>query len=277
MDSATDRSADPDHVPVPATAQTRQRVTSASWTHPICDEAAEQATDRPNDYDRFAEAYAAETESNLVNAYYARPAILDLAGDVAGRRVLDAGCGAGPLAEALRERGALVTGIDSSAEMLALARGRLGQDADLRRVDLAGPLPFPDASFDDVVACLVLHYLRDWTRPLAELRRVLAPGGRLIVAVDHPFVVQAMAEPGTDYFATRKRSEEWTLGGHSALMVFWDRPLHAMTGAFTAAGFRIGVISEPRPAPGAHELFPGILKDADSAFLSFLFFVLHAD
>ena len=49
-----------------------------------------------NDYDSFAEAYSAETENNLINAYYERPAMLALAGDVAGRRILDAGCGSGP-------------------------------------------------------------------------------------------------------------------------------------------------------------------------------------
>lgn len=49
-----------------------------------------------NDYDSFAEAYSAENENSLVNAYYERPAMLALAGDVAGRRILDAGCGAGP-------------------------------------------------------------------------------------------------------------------------------------------------------------------------------------
>lgn len=51
---------------------------------------------RVNDYDSFAEAYSADNENNLVNAYYARPAMLALAGDVAGRRILDAGCGSGP-------------------------------------------------------------------------------------------------------------------------------------------------------------------------------------
>ena len=52
-----------------------------------------------------AEAYAAATESNLINinGHYTRPAVLDLAGDVAGRRILDVGCGAGPLLAALRE------------------------------------------------------------------------------------------------------------------------------------------------------------------------------
>ena len=123
-----------------------------------------------NDYDSFAEAYTALNESSLINGYYCRPAILDLAGDVAGRRVLDAGCGSGPLSAALRDRGAIVTGFDSSAKMLELARRRLGPGADLREADLASPLPYPDGAFDDVIACLVLHYLRDWTAPLAELR-----------------------------------------------------------------------------------------------------------
>jgi hypothetical protein len=75
-----------------------------------------------NDYDSFAEAYSAENEANLINAYYERPAILALAGDVAGRRILDAGCGSGPLFAALRDRGAIMTGFDKSTGMLELAR-----------------------------------------------------------------------------------------------------------------------------------------------------------
>ena len=231
--------------------------------------------DGANDYDSFAKAYTAEAEANLINGYYERPAILDLAGDVAGRRILDAGCGSGPLFAALRERGAIVTGIDSSTGMLELARQRLGASATLHLADLGSPLPFADGAFDDVIASLVLHYLEDWTAPLAELRRVLMAGGRLIASVDHPFASQMQAGPGADYFATRKWSFEWTFGGHRALMSFWHRPLHAMTDAFTAAGFRIAVISEPSPAPGARELFPAELE-AKPRFLCFLFFVLEA-
>jgi SAM-dependent methyltransferase len=234
---------------------------------------------RVNDYDGFAEAYSAETEANLINGYYARPAILDLAGDVAGRRILDVGCGSGPLFAALRDRGAIVTGIDRSAGMLKLARRRLGDDADLQVADLGSPLPFPDDTFDDVTASLVLHYLEDWGPALAELRRVLKPGGRLIVSVDHPFAVNIMhREAGRkpDYFATYNHTAEWTMGGQTALMSFWHRPLHAMTDAFTAAGFRIAVISEPEPAPDApRELFPDDIA-AKRRFLCFLFFVLHA-
>jgi SAM-dependent methyltransferase len=233
---------------------------------------------RLGDYDGIAEAYSAENETNLVNAYYERPAMLALAGDVNGRRILDAGCGAGVLLAALRDRGAIVTGFDTSAGMLKIARGRLGADAELHVADLAGPLPFPDGTFDDVTASLVLHYLEDWGPPLAELRRVLKVGGRLLVSVDHPFVVSIMHRDSgrkADYFATAKRTEEWTMGGQTALMTFWDRPLHAMADAFTAAGFRIAVISEPDPAPEARELFPEEIA-ATPRFLCFLFFVLQA-
>ncbi len=231
-----------------------------------------------NDYDTFAEAYTAETEDNLINGYYARPAIVELAGEVAGRRILDAGCGSGPLCAALRDRGAIVTGFDSSTTMLELARKRLGDDADLLVAELGSPLPFPDNAFDDVVASLVLHRLQDCGPALAELRRVLRPGGRLIVAVDHPFAVNLVhRETGRkpDYFATYNHTAEWPMSGRSTRMSFWHRPLHAMSDAFTAAGFRIAVISEPPPAPGARERFPAELGDAP-AFLCFLFFVLEA-
>jgi len=232
-----------------------------------------------NDYSSFAEAYSAENENSLLNAYYERPAMLALVGDVAGRRILDAGCGSGPLSAALRDRGAVVSGFDVSAGMVELARQRLGDGADLRVADLGSPLPYPDDTFDDVVASLVLHYLEDWGPALAELRRVLKPGGRLVMSVDHPFAVTLMhREAGrkAKYFDTANWTEEWTMGGLTAQMSFWHRPLHAMSEAFTAAGFRIAVISEPEPDPAARELFPEEIA-AQPRFLGFLFFVLQAD
>ncbi|MET8031909.1 class I SAM-dependent methyltransferase [Streptomyces sp. NPDC005345] len=227
-----------------------------------------------NDYDRFAEAYAAENENSLVNAYYERPAMLALAGDVTGRRVLDAGCGSGPLSAALRDRGAVVTGIDVSAAMLALARRPLGDDVALHVADVSERLPFADGSFDDVVASLVLHYLEDWGPALGELRRVLRPGGRLIASVEHPFVAYTFQDPRPDYFATTSYSFTWTFGGQSAPMTFWRKPLHAMTGAFTAAGFRLTALDEPQPDPAARELFPDAFHDLATR-TTFLFFVLE--
>lgn len=57
-------------------------------------------------YDRFARQYAHESDTGLFNAHYARSAVLRLLGDVAGRRILDAGCGSGTLMEPLLDRGA---------------------------------------------------------------------------------------------------------------------------------------------------------------------------
>jgi len=160
---------------------------------------------RTDHYDSFAKAYSQENESSLLNAHYERPAMINLAGDVNGHRVLDAGCGSGPLSAGLRAKGATVVGFDSSPAMIQLARERLGPTADLRVADLGQPLPFDDNAFDDVVASLVLHYLKDWKAPLAELRRVLKPGGRLILSVNHPHAYM-VNYPEADYFALTQYS-----------------------------------------------------------------------
>lgn len=232
---------------------------------------------KPDHYDSFAERYAAENESSLLNAWYERPAMIDLAGDVDGHRILDAGCGSGPLAAALSERGAIMTGFDSSSAMIALARRRLGPGADLHLADLGEPLPFSDDSFDDVVSSLVLHYLQDWSAPLAELRRVLKPGGRLILSVNHP-TVSVVTHPEDDYFAVRQYSEDFEFDGEPAVLTFWHRPLHAMINALVSAGFRLVTVSEPPPSPDTpHDLLPlRILTGEKTAFLSFIFFVLEA-
>lgn len=226
------------------------------------------------DYDDFAAAYAKENESGLFNAYYARPEVVRLAGDVSGRRVLDAGCGSGPLAETFIAGGAEVTGFDVSSAMVDLARQRLGGAADLHVADLAEPLPFADAGFDDAIASLVLHYLQDWTLPLAELRRVLKPGGRLFVVVNHP-AAYAIVYPEADYFAVTRYSEDYVFDGRTVWLTFWHRPLHAMADAFAAAGFRIATISEPPPSPDTPaELLPADM--GSGSFMCFLFFVLEA-
>lgn len=228
------------------------------------------------DYDTFADAYNRENESSLLNAWYERPAMVGLAGDIDGHRVLDAGCGSGPLTAALRDRGAIVTGFDLSSAMIELARQRLGADADLHVGDLGERLPFDDNAFDDVVASLCLHYLEDWAPPLAELRRVLRPGGRLILSVPHPSAY-LVNYPDSDYFAVTQYSETFNFAGQEGTLTYWHRPLHAMTDAFTNAGFRISVVSEPPYASDTpREILPPALEDK-RAFICFLFFVLETD
>lgn len=113
--------------------------------------------------------------------------VTEILAAVAGaRRVLDAGCGSGRLTIALAQTGAEVTGIDTNAGQLAQARGRAGEagaELNLLEADFNAPLPFADASFDAVTSRLALMAADDAVATLAELRRVLAPGGRLVTVL----------------------------------------------------------------------------------------------
>jgi len=106
-------------------------------------------------------------------------------GDVAGKRVLDLGCGVGFFGGTAQQRGARVTGLDFSAVALQLCRQRQPQMAVLRGD--ATRLPFASGSFDVVLLNdIIEHLAEDLGRAmLAEVFRVLRPGGRLVVDTDN--------------------------------------------------------------------------------------------
>jgi ArsR family transcriptional regulator len=94
----------------------------------------------------------------------------------------DLGCGTGQLAETVAPHVHRVIAVDASDDMLTAARARLGKlsNVDLRKGDLEA-LPIPAGELDAAVMSLVLHYSPDPARALAEVARVLQPGGRVLI------------------------------------------------------------------------------------------------
>jgi len=110
---------------------------------------------------------------------------LDFAGSAAGERVLDVGCGTGHLSFALAERADVleVCGLDFSAAYIDYARGRCSDSRIRFHVGDACAMPFPDGRFDRVLSHLMLHFVPDAARAVAEMQRVARPGGVVAATV----------------------------------------------------------------------------------------------
>jgi ubiquinone/menaquinone biosynthesis C-methylase UbiE len=149
---------------------------------PLDDQPDAPAPQRP-DFDLVATRY--DELRPVDENWWERLEVIAREGDLAGRRVLDVGCGTGSVAAALVERyRCRVWGVDPSPEMLAVAREKLPSTVALR-VASAEALPFRSGWFERAVMSLVVH-LVDRPRAFAEARRVLDHGGRLVVASFDP-------------------------------------------------------------------------------------------
>jgi len=113
--------------------------------------------------------------------------VAELAGVQPGGRALDLCCGTGDIAYALARRGAQVTGLDFSRNMLEVAESRRSKNSGLKTQNPifiqgdAQEIPFSEATFDAVTVGYGLRNLTSWEKGLAEMRRVAKPGARLIV------------------------------------------------------------------------------------------------
>jgi len=138
-------------------------------------------TDRQNVTEQYAKL-AAEYDSRW--SFYVRAttdATLQRLPDFIGD-VLDVGCGTGALLTRLHGTQGVsqLTGVDASAQMLEIARERLPNDILLREC-WAEELPFDECSFDTVTSCNMFHFIRHPDQALAEMFRVLRPGGTLVI------------------------------------------------------------------------------------------------
>jgi ubiquinone/menaquinone biosynthesis C-methylase UbiE len=139
-------------------------------------------------YEILADSYDALIDTKPHNAYYDRPATLQLLPEIQGKVILDAACGPGKYAEILLSQGASITGFDSSPRMVELARKRNKDAGNFFVHDLAEPLHMVENNTIDIVLCaLAMHYVKDWHPTIREFFRVLKPGGHMVISIEHPF------------------------------------------------------------------------------------------
>lgn len=133
-------------------------------------------------------ATVAEQWDGLRSGYFpdaVRVKALALAGARAGSTAADLGAGTGFVTKALLDAGLTVFAVDQSPAMLAELRAKFPAAAQERRLHVlegeAGSLPLPDASVDFAFANMLLHHVDDPARAIAEMARILKPGGRLVI------------------------------------------------------------------------------------------------
>ena len=170
----------------------------------------------------------------------------------AGHRTLEIGCGEGRVARDLCARGHTVVAIEPARTL-----ARHAADADnvgAYVVAEGAALPFPDASFDTVVAYNSLQVVRDMPATVSEAARVLATGGGLCACIAHPvsdlggfdddghFVVR------DGYFENRRVEDTVEVDGYAMTFRGWTYALEDYARALENAGLQIAILREPRPS-----------------------------
>ncbi len=235
-------------------------------------------------WDENAEVWTALSRSgyDVYRDFLNTPAFFSLLPDVKGLSGLDIGCGEGHNTRLLAGRCANVAAVDISDAFISHARqheAEAPRGIDYR-VASAGNLPFQDASFDFAVAFMSLMDIPDTARVLAEVRRIIRPGGFFQFSIEHPCFATphrrnlrdstglSYAIEVGDYFR-RLQGEvaEWTFGAAPAavrqgLRRFkvprFTRPISEWLNLLIEAGFLIERIAEPRPSDETVRVCPRI-------------------
>ncbi len=213
-------------------------------------------------WDASADAWIETVEHDLNRVCVLDQPMLEQCGTVAGRRVLDIGCGEGRFARMLAERGAEVSGIDPTAAFIEVAKAK-HPEGDYR-VGVAEDLPYPDASFDLLISYVALVDIPDFRTAISEMARVLRPGGRAVVSNLQSFATARLdpwiedAQGNRLYFSLDNYMEERAddVAWKGISITNFHRPLSAYLESFLANGFILKRFIEPLPSDEAIRKFP---------------------
>ncbi len=208
-------------------------------------------------YDQFAKRYAALVRDGALKSIVGPLAerLLGIAGEVEGKRVLDAGCGEGHLARALARRGARVLAIDASPRLIELAR-RADPDAGLgieyAVVDLSQPLPRYRGTFALALGNLVLDDIADHRGFAAGMAEVLESRGRLVLSLNNPYSAVLRGKVAS-YFESGAVGTYAGLRSAGVDVPFHHRTLEEYIAAFGEAWLLLRRLFDVR-RPGGDEL-----------------------
>lgn len=198
------------------------------------------------------------------------------------RRLLDIGCGDGQIARLISSTGSTVVGVDPTWNCVSIAAKRDGGPSYARAG--AASLPFADASFDAATACLVFEHIDEVDAAIAEVSRVLEPGGQFSFFLNHP-ILQAPGSAWIDDHMVDPPEQYWRLGPYlvetdtteqvelGVWIRFIHRPLSRYINTLAANGLTIERMVEPAPPPGFLEQAPGY--EASAAFPRLLYMRLR--
>ncbi|KZL19658.1 Malonyl-[acyl-carrier protein] O-methyltransferase [Pseudovibrio axinellae] len=199
-------------------------------------------------YSEFAAQYDEAIQENIYNALLERPTLLGMLPALKGLKVLDLGCGPGVYAQVLHERGADVTCVDASEQMLKLVNAKLGGDVTCHVADLSLGLPSQvQGPFDLVICPLMIHYIKDLNKLFSDIGNVLGPGGCFIFSTHHP-LIDAQCSPSGSYLCQEHVTEEWHTIGQPVKVSFYRRPLSMLFRWLSNAGMCVVDLQEGTPA-----------------------------
>ncbi len=204
-------------------------------------------------WSRSAEAWIALAPEHATRKLLLDPVLLAEAGEVAGKRILDLGCGEGRFSRILAARGAHTVGIDPIRRLIDAASQR-GSSTERYAMASGEALPFAAQTFDVVVAYLCLIDIPDYRAAIREAARVLRPGGDFLAA-NVSNLASASGNPVYDaegrfaYYAVDNYLEEHavTLEWAGLRIRNWHRPLSDYMDAYLGAGLVLRRFIEPRP------------------------------
>ena len=148
-------------------------------------------------WNAIGESWASHADTNDYRNFFLMPRMLEMLGDVSGRRILDLGCGEGGYSRELKRRGANVIGVDGSGTLIRIARTRAeAEQLDIQFIGTnANTLDvIADHSCEFVVAAMSLMDVEDYAGAVREIRRVLCSGGSLFMSITHPCFTARSAE-----------------------------------------------------------------------------------